>query len=424
MQISRKDIFDGIALTTVITDKFKFNRIFIDFILPLEREHVAENALFTSVLLRGTEKHPNMLSIQKELASLYGAEMDSYVGTNGETHVITVYAKLLADKFALGGEDITGGAASLLSEIITNPKKENGVFDETFVESEKEKLITDIEAQINEKDAYALKRCIEIMCEKEAWGVSELGKIEEVKKITPASLFKRYKYILSHAKIEIFAIGNLDEVKMELFARNIFANVARGAVPDYSTKIVKDVEKVKDVCEYQALNQGKLVLGFRTGIGGYDADYHVLRVLNCVFGSGTQSKLFRNVREKLSLCYHCSSRIYPKGVMMVTSGIEVKNREKAKNEILTQLEAVKKGDISAEELESAKKRLRNSMLSVEDSAEAIHSHYAGNRIFGIFETPSETIAKMESVTVEEIVAAAKNIKLDTEYFLCGTEGKA
>lgn len=424
MQISRKDIFDGIALNTVRTDKFKFNRIFIDFILPLERENVAENALFSSVLLRGTEKHPNLLSIQKELSSLYGAEVDSYIGTNGEAHVITVYAKLLADKFALGGEDITGGVASMLSEVITEPKTENGVFDEAFVESEKEKLIADIEAQINEKDAYALKRCIEIMCEKEAWGVSEIGKADEVEKITPASLFERYKYVLSHAKIEIWAIGSIDEAKTEAFVRDMFKKIERGAVPDHSTNVIKDVAEVKNVCEHQTLNQGKLVLGFRTGIGGYDEDYHVLRVLNCVFGAGTQSKLFQNVREKLSLCYHCSSRIYMKGVMMVTSGIEVKNHDKARNEILAQLEAIKNGEITAEEMESAKKRLRNSLLTVEDSAEAIHSHYAGNRVFGISETPAETIAKIESVTVEQVVAAAKNIKLDTEYFLCGTEVKA
>ena len=211
MQISRKNIFDGIALTTIKTNKFKFNRVFIDFILPLEREHAAENALFTSVLLRGTKKHENLLSIQKALSALYGAEIDSYVGTSGEAHVITVYAKLLANRYALRGEDITGGVISLLKEIIKEPKTENGVFDSAYVENEKEKLITDIEAQINDKDSFALKRCTEIMCANEAWGVSEIGKKEDVAKITPASLFERYKYVLSHAKAEVFVIGDIEE---------------------------------------------------------------------------------------------------------------------------------------------------------------------------------------------------------------------
>lgn len=422
MQISRKDIFDGIALTTVKTGKFKFNRIFIDLILPLEREHAAENALFTSVLLRGTNNHQNLLSIQKELASLYGAEIDSYVGTNGEAHVITIYAKLLSNRYALNGEDITGGVTSLLTEIIKSPKTENGVFDKAYVESEKDKLITDIEAQINDKDSFALKRCTEIMCANEAWGISEIGKAEDVAKITPASLFERYKYILSHAKTEVWVIGDIEEAVSEAFVRNTFADVARGEIPDYSTDVVKEATEVKKVCEHQTLNQGKLVLGFRTGIGGYEEDYNVLRVLNGVFGSGTQSKLFRNVREKLSLCYHCSSRIYTKGVMMVTSGIEVANREKARNEILFQLEEIKKGNITEEELVSAKKRLRNAFLSVDDSADAIHSHYASSRIFGSEDSPADLIEKTERVTIEQVVAAAKNIQLDTEYFLCGTEG--
>ena len=423
MQISRKDIFDGIALTTVKTNKFKFNRIFIDFILPLEREHAAENALFTSVLLRGTKNHGDLLSIQKALSALYGAEIDSYVGTSGEAHVITVYAKLLANRYALRGEDITGGVTALLKEIVTEPKTENGVFCSAYVENEKEKLITDIEAQINDKDSFALKRCTEIMCANEAWGISEIGRAEDVEGITPASLFERYEYILSHAKTEIYFIGDIEEDDAEAFVRDTFADIARAEIPDYSTDVIKDVREVKSVCEHQSINQGKLVLGFRTGIGGYEDDYDVLRVLNGVFGSGTQSKLFRNVREKLSLCYHCSSRIYTKGVMMVTSGIKVSNYEKAKNEILFQLEEIKKGNITEEEIVSAKKRLRNGFLSIDDSADAIHSHYSAAEVFGSSDSPADLIEKTERVTREQIIAAAQNVKLDTEYFLCGTEGK-
>jgi hypothetical protein len=152
-----------------------------------------------------------------------------------------------------------------------------------------------------------------------------------------------------------------------------------------------------------------------------EKEYDVLRVFNCIFGSGTQSKLFMNVREKLSLCYHCSSRIYSKGVMMVTSGIEPANYDKARNEILAQLDEIRNGNISDEEMDSAKKRLRNSMLSVGDSAEAIHSWYVNNRIFGIEASPEELIAKIERVTKEEVAAAAKKVTLDTEYFLCGEE---
>ncbi|MBQ8404682.1 MAG: insulinase family protein [Clostridia bacterium] len=423
MQISRKEIFDGIALTAVKTDKFKFNRIFIDFIVPLTHEHAAENALFADVLTRGTEKYPGLLAVQKKLSSLYGADIDSYVGTSGEAHIITIYAKLIKDKYTLGGESITAALNELLAEVITKPQTENGVFLSEYVESEKEKLINDIAAQINDKDSFALHRAIELMCANEAWGVSEFGKAEDVEKITPASLFEHYKYLLSHAQIEVFTVGEFPEGAEEALVRELFADTARGEVPDYSTKIIKTVEKVKTIREHQELKQGKLVLGFRTGIGGYEEDYDVLRVLNCVFGSGTQSKLFLNVREKLSLCYHCSSRIYTKGVMMVTSGIEVKNYEKAKNEILFQLDEIRNGNISETEISSAKKRLRNAMLSVSDSPEALHSWYANNRIFGITDTPEEIIAKTEAVTKEQLVAAAQKIALDTEYFLCGTEGK-
>ena len=421
MQISRKEIFDGIALTTVETDKFKFNRIFINFILPLEQERAAKNALFADVLMRGTENHKGLLQIQKALSSLYGADIDTYVGTSGEAHVITVFAKLLKDKYTLGGEEITRGGAELLREVLTEPQMENGVFNSEYVESEKEKLIDDIAAQINDKDAYALHRAIEIMCANEAWGISELGKPEDVEEITPASLYENYNYVLSHAQVEAFAIGEFPEGLAEALVRGIFGGVERSEVPDYSTKILKKSDEVKKVTEHQELRQGKLVLGFRTGIGATDAEYDALRVFNCIFGSGTQSKLFMNVREKLSLCYHCSSRIYAKGVMMVTSGIEPKNYDKAKNEILLQLDEIKKGNITDEEMDSAKKRLRNSMLSVSDSPEALHSWYLNNNIFALTDTPEDIIAKVERVTKEDVAKIAQAVTLDTEYFLCGKE---
>ena len=423
MQISRKEIYDGIALTVIETDKFKFNRIFIDFVLPLENERAAKNALFADVLMRGTEKYPGLLPLQKKLSSLYGADVDTYVGTSGEAHVITVFAKLLKDKYALGGEEITREGAELLCEVLTNPQKENGIFCEAYVESEKEKLIDDIAAQINDKDAYALHRAIEIMCEGEAWGISELGKPEDVEEITAGELYEHYNYVLSHAQAEVFAIGEFPEGTPEKLVRDIFGGVSRGEVPDHSTKIVRAAGEVKKAVEHQELRQGKLVLGFRTGVGEGEDGYDALKVFNCVFGSGTQSKLFMNVREKLSLCYHCSSRIYAKGVMMVTSGIEPANYDKARNEILAQLDEIRNGNISDEEMDSAKKRLRNSMLSVGDSPEALHSWYANNNIFSLSATPEEMIERLERVTKEDVAEAAKKITIDTEYFLCGKEAK-
>jgi predicted Zn-dependent peptidase len=423
MQISRKEIYDGIALTKIETDKFKFNRIFIDFVLPLENERAAKNALFADVLMRGTEKYPGLLPLQKKLSSLYGADIDTYVGTSGEAHVITVFAKLLKDRYAIGGEEITREGAELLCDVLTNPQKENGIFCEEYVESEKEKLIDDIAAQINDKDSYALHRAIEIMCADEAWGISELGRPEDVEKITPASLFEHYNYVLSHAQAEVFAIGEFPEGTAEKLVADIFGGVPRGEVPDHSTKIIRTAGEVKKAVEHQELKQGKLVLGFRTGVGEGEEGYDALKVFNCVFGSGTQSKLFMNVREKLSLCYHCSSRIYAKGVMMVTSGIEPANYDKARDEILAQLDEIRNGNISDEEMDSAKKRLRNSMLSVGDSPEALHSWYANNNIFSLSVTPEEAIAKIERVTKADVAEIAKKITLDTEYFLCGKGAK-
>ncbi len=421
MEILRKNITEGVFLTALKTDKFKTNRIYIDIVMPLMQEHVSENALFPAVLLRGTKAHPNLLSLQRALSSLYGADIDYYIGTYGEAQVVTLYAKFLRDKFAPDGEKIAENVGALLKEALTSPVTENGAFSAGYVESEKDKLRDDIAAAINDKDAYALRRLITLMCEGEAWGISELGTAEAVDSITPDSLYKRYTDVLKEAHFEIFFIGDFEENFPEEFTRSVFDGIGRVPSPDFSTKKKNAAAQVRRFTEHQNIAQGKLVLGFRTPTSAYDDDFTVFTVMNAVFGGTDTSKLFLNVRERLSLCYHCSSRLYSKGVIIVTSGIEKENRDTATKEILSQLENIKNGIVTEEELCLAKKKLINSARAIGDSAASLHSFHSSNAVFGRDETPEEKIAKIERVTLADIIEAAKTVTLDTEYFLCAGE---
>jgi predicted Zn-dependent peptidase len=229
--------------------------------------------------------------------------------------------------------------------------------------------------------------------------------------------------VLSRARVEIFAVGNFDfDTLCETF-RASFAQADRKEVYTISTKpLSAPKETVKTVYERQNIAQGKLSLGFYTGITAADDNYTTMQILNAVYGAGVTSKLFCNVREKLSLCYYCgSSDNAQKGFMTVNSGIEFKNEKKAADEILAQLEEIKNGNISESELRDAKLALIDSAERIADSAVNTLNWYFSGVMNGKILTPAEKREKIEAVTVADIVEIAKNIRLDTYYFLCNKE---
>jgi predicted Zn-dependent peptidase len=207
---------------------------------------------------------------------------------------------VLDNKYAIDGMDITERAMMLLDDILLHPITENGVFCEEYVESEKEKLIDDILAQVNDKRRYAMTRLTEEMFEGDAFGLSELGTVETTEAVCPVCLWKQYHEMLSTARIEIFAIGNFDFDALSARFAHMFEGIERRYTGAPETKVMQGArEEVKTVYERQNITQGKLSLGFYTGSTVHDDDYHVMQMLNVIFGAGVTSKLFLNVRDLL-----------------------------------------------------------------------------------------------------------------------------
>jgi predicted Zn-dependent peptidase len=330
---------------------------------------------------------------------------------------------LLDNRFSIDGMDITDRAVRLLSDVLFSPLTENGVFCEEYVESEKQMLIEDIRAQINDKRRYAMQRLSEEMFSEDVFGISELGTAESVEAITASSLMDQYKELFSRARIEIFAVGNFDFAALGETFRALFSRSQRSYLYDRETKPLSHArEEVKTVYERQNISQGKLSMGFYTGITVGNPDYTAMQLLNIIYGAGVTSKLFLNVREKLSLCYYCgSSDNGQKGFMTVHSGIEFKNEKKAADEILAQLEEIKKGNISENEMRDAKLALIDSAERIADSAGNMLNWYFACVMNGQMITPEEKCEKVLAVTAEDIVRVSQNIRLDTYYFLCAKE---
>lgn len=419
----RTEIANGVGFVHVAVDKFKSNRIDVRFVVPLRRESAALNALVPEVLSCATKNHPSLRDMSVAAEEMYGADIIADSGKFGDAQVVIVGASFLSDKYSFDGTDILGRVLGLLKEMIFEPKAENGAFSPDYVEIEKKTLIDYELSRVNNKRRYAQERLIEEMFEGDPYGISENGTVEQIAAVTPESLYGAYEKLLKEARVEICAVGDMDGERVKNFFAEAFGKIGREPIsPVVTVQKKRARENVKYVREHQSVTQGKLSLGFSVGDVDMVEKGHILDVAVGVFGGSATSKLFMNVREKLSLCYYCSAGFNDiKGFMAVSSGILFENEKKAFDEITAQLRAVQNGDITDDELDSAKKGIINKLNTVFDNEGAISGFVFGKTMLGVGETIEEKKAKISSVTKEQISEIAKGFCLDTYYFLCGEE---
>ncbi len=419
---SRFEIANGVNFNVIKDKRFKTGRISFTAFLPLDSQKVSSYAVVPFVLGDSCRKYPDFTSLNMELADLYGASLFSDVSKIGDMQALTMSISFLDNRYALNKEDLSSKLTQLLCDLIFDPLIENATFKEEIVEQKKRQIIELIDSEYNDKRILARIRCEEIMCKKEKFGISRFGEKNQVMALTSDDVFNAWKEVLRNAKIEIMALGDIDyEPAMNAF-KNAFSKIKRETILNCKTEIIKNVNELKEQKDEMDIAQSKLVMGFRTGAALKDPEVMATRVAVALFGSTPQSKLFLNVREKLSLCYYCSARYdRNKGIMMVQSGVERKNIDKAKKEILNQLEEIKKGNFTENELDDTKRSLANSYRTIGDFLSGLESFYLSQVFDDEFFTPEYFVDATYKVTKEQIVKAANMIKLDTVYALVGNE---
>lgn len=416
-------IFDGINLHFVNTDKFKTDLMAVFFVTELNRENVTKNALIPAVLRRGTEKLQTMKEISIKLEDMYGSVIDASSDKLGDRQVVQFYINSLNNNYSLDEMDIQGEAINLLCDIILNPKLENGFFDEEYVKGEKETLRELIESKINDKGSYSMVRCVEEMCNNEPYGLYKFGYVEDLEKIDAKNLYEQYKNLLSTSEIHIYLSGlfNKDEF-IEKF-KNRFAIVERKyenkSIDTYITEIKREN---REVVERQDVTQGKLVLGYRINKIDISKDLQDVVLYATILGGTPGSKLFQNVREKASLAYTIRSiYVKHKGILMVAAGIEIDKYDEAHSLILKQIEDIKNGVITEEEIKDAKSYLTNSYKSFYDDQAAIINFDMGQTLLNNEDSIDECISKINAVTKDDVIRIANKLELQLTYFLTGKE---
>lgn len=422
MKKYRFELMPNVFLTVLETNKFKTNCLSLNILRPLCREEAAMNTLLPDVLLRGCRMCPDMGAISAWLDERYGSGVQATARKKGEVQAIGFFMDYINDKYVPENENLTADICRLMGSFLLEPVLEKGAFCRDYVTGERLNLINTVMSQINDKRLYAAVQLRRIMFEGERYGVDQYGTREEIEAITPESLYAHYRNILETSQIEIMFAGETDFENLKKSLLEALRALPRGECTQVTTERGPWPKSVRTVTETMDVTQGKLVMGFRTGITAGDTDYPAMCLLNSVYGGGLTSKLFMNVRERLGLCYYASSGLdRMKGTMIVSSGVDSDQYETAMNEILNQLDACRNGDITETEIESARKYLISELKTNGDSLYAMEGFYLGQTIGGFDDTPEELAAKIAGVSIPELQKAAAKIKLDTVYFLKGAD---
>lgn len=409
---------EGVNLHFVNTDKFKTNYLGFSFHRPLSMEEATVNSLLANLLTRGCRDYLDTASLHRRLEELYGAELNAGVKKKGDMQLVCVTLEFANEAFIGSKQPVFEKVCDLAQQIVF----EQTGFNPDYVQQEKENLKNQILALINDKREYAQVRLVEEMCKQEPYGIRELGDVEQLLNIDAQLLFNHYQNVLLKSALDIFVVGNIDKEIVTQRVEKMVASLEGYQNETFHNIIIKNVSDVKKIVQQEQINQAKLAMGFRTKTEATDQDYHALFVCNAIFGGGPYSKLFNNVREKMSLAYYVYSRLDKfKGIMMVNAGIEIKNYQVAFDGIMEQAEQVKKGSFSEDELMAAKLGSVNAIRSIGDSQRQIEDFYIGQLLCGKQESINELANAIMDIKAEQVLDAAQKIELDTIYFLTGQE---
>ena len=417
------EIKPGIKLHLIETDFFKTNLVCVIITVPLKEEIVTKNALIPFVLRRGTKELPSQAMLNEKLENLYGANFDCGIDKIGDNHVLKFYIESVDNDYAFDGENILKETVDLLLKIVFDPHKEDGIFNKDFVDVEKETLRKVIESKIDDKDAYAISQCVYNMYDKKGYGLYKYGDINYIDSIDEKNLTEYYDNLINTCKVDIYVSGNFEEKEItNIVTQNETINKLVPRVEGYVlnneyTESKQIVEKPKEIIENMDVTQGKIIMGLDI-LSKQDNLQATALVYNTLLGDGASSMLFQNVREKAGLAYSTkSSYVKAKANIFIRCGIQIDNYDKAMGLIKEQLANLKEGKFSEEDLKNAKTCLVSGIKNIKEEQDSEIVYYIGQELAKTNREIDEYIEMISKVSRDDVLALAKEVQINTIYFL-------
>lgn len=427
MTVQKIKFAPGAELSIIPTGKFKTNYLALNFYLPLEKERASRVSLLSRVMNRGTEKYPTIGELNRYTDMLYELTFSMSISAAGGMQVLCFRLDYLDDRFvpAEDGLNITDLAMAFMKEYFLHPLIKDGAFCAEYVEAEKKLLCDRIRGEINNKDAYALKRARRSFLGDHPAAISPMGELDAVADLDGKVLYNEFLRIMSEAHAEALFVGDVSTGAVEKVTEALTAIMPSGRAdtpiphidrPDYGVF----GDETREVTEEVNAKQGRMVLGYSIPYEGEESA--VATTFLEIFSGSPVSRLFMNVRERLNLCYYCSAGIdVSVGAMLIRSGIAEENVEKAMEEISRQLSDIAMGNISDSELALAKTSILSSMKGLKDSGSALGEWYLRRVALGLPDDIDLMMERAEAVTVADIAELASRARLRMKYFLRGAQ---
>lgn len=420
MEYKEKEIKKGIKLHLINTDKFKTNLVSVFLTTEISRENVTKNAVISALLRRGSKTMPSTEKISKTMEEMYGAAFDCGLDKTGDNQVLKFYLETINDEFLpQKDENMLKTSLEKLFEIVFNPYLENDIFKKEYVEQEKNTIKQRIEGKIDNKARYSIDRCIEEMYKGKPYGLYKFGYIEDLENIDEKNLYQYYKELINNCKIDIFVSGILDDEIYKIVEQDENIKKLKDRDAKYVQKGEEHKEEVneKTVTETMDVTQGKLILGLDVNLSDEDSKYDTL-IYNAILGGTANSKMFQNVREKAHLAYVASSSYLRfKNNIFINCGIKIENYEKALKIIREQISDMEKGDFDEEDIKNSKQTIVATIKTIQDEQDTEITYYFGQELAKTKTTIEEYIKRIEKVKKEDIIKVAKNVRINTIYFL-------
>lgn len=416
---------NGMNVHILPTEKFKTTTIVTMIEQALSEEHVTKTALLAMVMKRASARFPETKLLRAHLDFLYGAIFDIDVMKKGERQILQIYMEVPNEKYLSKEDSLLEQAIEFVGDMLVRPFVKDDAFSEKYMTQEKETLRKRMESLIDDKMKYANQRVTEEMCKGEPFSLLVQGRIEDLPKITNKELYQYYKELTTTNPINVFVVGDVQKQDVEeAIAKHI--PLERAQAKELSVgSTSKEVPAEREVIDRLDVNQAKLNIGCRTQITYKDDDYPTLLLFNGILGGFPHSKLFVNVREKESLAYYAVSRLEShKGILMIMSGIDVSKYQHAVEIIKQQLDLMRSGTITDEEISQTRATLSNQFRELLDSARGMIDFTYNGVISGRPRKLEELLAAIDQATIEDIKQVANKVKIDTIYLLRDKKGEA
>ena len=421
MKYTKKDL-GSFNVHFIKTKKFKTITVKVVFHTPIKKEDITKRNMLSDILLQSSEKYDSRRSLTIESEELYAADLVTGNQRLGNYIFTSFTLQVLEDKYT--EEENLNKSLEFLSEIIFHPDIKNNAFSEEKLAIVKTNTEVELNSIKEHATTYSHIRAVEAYDKNSPVSYRMIGYMEDLENINTSNLYETYQNMIDNDYVDIFVVGNYDSFEMLTMIKKYFRFKKVKKKKESYLLPVKKCRRRRLIARETIENaQSKLVIiSSIAKMSEYERNYSLI-LANLILGGGPDSKLFKEVREKNSLCYSINSRLYGlDSLLIITAGIDKNNFTKTVDLITENIIKMKKGKFTDKDLIVAKEFFNAAASQIEESEHRMIHEILMEEILKL-EPLKNRLDKINKVTKADIVKVCKKINMDTVFLLEGVNNE-